>query len=181
MANDKIFLNPGSPVAVKMGCRCPILDNEYGWGYMKEGMFVCVENCPLHDVKTKVKEKIKYEPPFVSNGVSTILTIRDLQAENYKTACEKGWWDEPRTIGDCIALCHSELSEALEEYRNGEDLKTVRFGENDKPEGFAVELADTIIRIADLAEKHGIDLEAVLKLKMAYNKTRPFRHGGKRL
>ncbi len=41
----------------------------------------------------------------------------------------------------------------------------------------AVELADAVIRIADLCGHLGIDLEAAIDLKMAYNETRPFKHG----
>lgn len=52
---------------------------------------------------------------------------------------------------------------------------TERRGE--KPEGVAVELADAVIRIADLCGHLGIDLEAAIDLKMAYNETRPFKHG----
>lgn len=46
-----------------------------------------------------------------------------------------------------------------------------------KPEGVAVELADAVIRIADLCGYLGIDLDAVISEKMAYNETRPFKHG----
>lgn len=42
---------------------------------------------------------------------------------------------------------------------------------------FEVELADAIIRIMDLAESEGIDLEWQIKKKMEYNKTRPRKHG----
>lgn len=48
-----------------------------------------------------------------------------------------------------------------------------------KPEGEATELADAVIRIADWFGRHGWDLEAVVKAKMAYNQTRGYRHGGK--
>lgn len=41
----------------------------------------------------------------------------------------------------------------------------------------AVELADAVIRIADLCGYLGIDLDAVISEKMAYNETRPFKHG----
>ena len=48
-----------------------------------------------------------------------------------------------------------------------------------KPEGVAVELADAVIRIADLCGHMGIDLEAAIAMKMDYNETRPFKHGKK--
>lgn len=41
--------NPGSPEAVKLGCKCPVLDNGHGNGYMgMKGVFVMVGNCPIH-------------------------------------------------------------------------------------------------------------------------------------
>lgn len=48
-----------------------------------------------------------------------------------------------------------------------------------KPEGVAVELADAVIRIADLCGHLGIDLEEVIEIKMAYNEGRPYKHGKK--
>lgn len=50
-----------------------------------------------------------------------------------------------------------------------------------KPEGEAAELADVIIRIGDYFGHKGWDLEAVVKLKMNYNRTRGHKHGGKAL
>lgn len=50
-----------------------------------------------------------------------------------------------------------------------------------KPEGFGVELADAIIRIADLARRLEIDLDGLVRLKMDYNKTRPHMHGGRKV
>lgn len=110
------------------------------------------------------------------------MNIKDLQKEAYAIAKEKGWHDEPRSVGDLIALCHSELSEALEAYRDtGTRPMPIDTTLQEKPEGFAVELADCIIRIMDMAELYNIDLETVIGWKMAYNKTRSYRHGGKRL
>ena len=45
------------------------------------------------------------------------MDLKALQREAHAIAREKGWWDEPRTFGDLIALVHSGLSEALEAYR----------------------------------------------------------------
>jgi len=107
------------------------------------------------------------------------MEIADLMRDVHETAKEKGWHDHPRTIGDFIALCHSELSEALEEYRH-RDLHSISlFGE--KPEGFIFEIADTIIRLLDMCAFLNLDVEEALRLKTEYNKTRPYRHGGKRL
>ena len=105
--------------------------------------------------------------------------MRKLQREIYENAKAHGWWDEPRTFGDVIALCHSELSEALEAFRNGEAMVWVN--DNGKPEGVAVELADCIIRILDWAGHNDMDMETIIRDKHEYNKTRPYRHGGKAL
>lgn len=79
---------------------------------------------------------------------------------------------------EAIALCHSELSEALESWRNHEPVSwTDGAG---KPQGVASEFADVIIRLGHYAEIFGINLSAEVERKLAYNATREYRHGGKR-
>lgn len=123
------------------------------------------------------------------------MNLNDFAKEVHQNAVEHGWWDEERSFGDIVALCHSELSEALEEYRAGRPLVygdsidlTCRYDDIPdimeiglKPEGIAVEMADCVIRILDWFGQMGLDVEDVLLLKHQYNKTRPYRHGGKRL
>ena len=47
------------------------------------------------------------------------MNLNQWRDEIHALAKEKGWWEVERTFGEIIALCHSELSEALEEYRAG--------------------------------------------------------------
>ena len=133
------------------------------------------------------------------------MNINDLAKEIHENAIAHGWWDEPRSFGDIIALCHSELSEALEEYRSNKPKIYYHCILNDaasedkcvdydgdccfksseagcvkaKPEGTAVELADCIIRILDYCGHEKIDIEEIIKIKHEFNKTRPYKHGGK--
>lgn len=113
-----------------------------------------------------------------------------LQRAIHDLACEKGWWDgyERDDQGELklttdqaiskIALIHAELSEAVEEARKSPNYSAIYYDAS-KPEGFAVELADALIRILDLCGALGINAEEVVRIKHEFNKTRPRRHGGK--
>lgn len=103
--------------------------------------------------------------------------INDLVNELHAVAKSKGWYDPPRTPVETHMLIVSEIAEATECVRVGEPACYV--SDSGKPEGEAVELADAVIRIMDYFGYKGWDLEAVLKLKMEYNKSRSHRHGNK--
>jgi NTP pyrophosphatase (non-canonical NTP hydrolase) len=129
-----------------------------------------------------------------------LLSLRDMQQWVAEFCIAKGWSGEgspEKTFGDCMALLHSEVSEALEAYRNwgmedvtdrcgcGIDLAdqaTVgEIGHRCKPEGVGSEFADILVRLLDDCERWGIDLEYEFKRKMQYNDTRAYRHGGKKI
>ena len=108
--------------------------------------------------------------------IEDVIDVLDrITSQCYTTAMMKGWWDSNRGIPECIALIHSELSEALEYHRMG------RVPDDHLPEfdGLTVELADVIIRVFDLAGRHKLKLSEALLAKMAYNESRPVKHGGK--
>jgi len=137
--------------------------------------------------------------------MSERMNINELAKEIHQNAVDHGWWDKPRSFTEIIALCHSELSEALEEYRNDRpvlynnctqnptlvqpcmyenacecELALTCYGECDyidsKPEGIAIELADCIIRILDYCGYAGIDIDKAIQIKHEYNKTRPLQN-----
>ena len=109
------------------------------------------------------------------------MNIKGLQKAIHEMAVEKGWWEEDRGFAEVVALAHSELSEALEEYRNGHELLYYNLDKPDKPEGIGIEMADVIIRILDWAESAECDIEEMIRIKFNYNATRPYKHGGKKI
>lgn len=118
------------------------------------------------------------------------MNIKELSTEIHKTNTEKGFWDEPRNIGELLMLIVTELSEALEAHRTERIALTSPYKQNtigfnkEKfdtfiKDTFEDELADVALRLFDLAEGLNIDLEWHIQQKLEYNKTRPYRHGKK--
>ena len=115
------------------------------------------------------------------------MDIKYVMVETNRIATNRGFRDNASlTIAEEIALMHSELSEALECYREKQDLQKIHYNENErnsagylKPEGIAVEFADALMRICETAEHYGIPLERAIHEKMNYNRTRPYKHGKK--
>lgn len=109
-------------------------------------------------------------------------TIEEMQAEVYKNNVDHGWFEEDRSVGDDVALLHTEVSEMFEAYRvTGLSDATApvlgKLHKQNKPEGFGSEVADVFIRLLDTCERRGVDLRAEYERKMAYNRTRPYKHG----
>lgn len=100
-----------------------------------------------------------------------------------------------------LLLVISEATEAFEELRSGHavderwysgpisdpvtglsyaaNFSVNRDGTPRKPEGIPSELADILIRVLDFFDEIGVDAGEVVAEKLAYNATRPFKHGRK--
>ena len=95
-------------------------------------------------------------------------------------------------VSQKLMLVVSELGEATESHRKDiyadwdlfeeymEDGQGFEFAfENSIKDSFEDEIADTVIRLIDLAEEMNIDLMKHIKYKMEYNSGREKMHGGK--
>lgn len=120
-------------------------------------------------------------------------TIEDYVQEAYKNSCDHGFWEDfdmtyraiELQLGEAsaekytldtklhkIALMMSELGEAVEGVRKPkQDEHCPEFTSEE------IELADCIIRIFDYAGAFNVRLEEAINAKMAYNKSRPYKHG----
>lgn len=102
----------------------------------------------------------------------------------------KGFYEEKKEVGTMLMLIVSEIAEAMEADRTGKRAvevsnfdfskkSDVELFEQNIKNTFEDEIADTFIRLLDLVGYMKIDIDWHIQQKLAYNKTRPHKHGKK--
>lgn len=100
--------------------------------------------------------------------------INTLVAKCHNRSVEAGWWTDletgkpkDRNDGELLMLIVSELAEAMEGIR-----KNLMDDKLPHRKMVDIELADTVIRIADYCGARKIDLGSAIVEKMEFNRTR---------
>lgn len=110
------------------------------------------------------------------DSIFTANAARQLQETCHGAAMSAGWWTDLKTgedmrgkrnVGELLMLCVSELAEAMEGHRKG--LNDDKLPHRPMLE---VELADTVIRIFDLAGGFALDVPGAIAEKLAFNASR---------
>lgn len=89
------------------------------------------------------------------------------RANGWDVTIPEDWPNNPNKLGTKLMLVTTELAEAMEAIRHHDRANLEE------------ELADSLIRILDMAAGLGIDMDTVVNRKLAINSQRGYRHGGK--
>ena len=121
------------------------------------------------------------------------MNISELCIRAHSNAWKKGFYDCKKSLPELAMLLVTEISEMIEadridfraEHKAAEwlfDAETLndedkQLFEKKVKNSVEDELADVWIRLADLTESLGIDIERHIRLKMMYNAQREKMHG----
>lgn len=118
-------------------------------------------------------EKIMQESIQQKNFIEQ---IRTMQHAVHSLAVEKGWYESDQHIGVHLANIHGEVSKLNEAMRDRVRGKSEKIPDFTRAEEAA---ADIVLRLLDTCEYMGWRLGQAIIAKHEFNKTRPYRHGGK--
>jgi hypothetical protein len=105
-------------------------------------------------------------------------SLSELAKTSHEVSRSKGWWEEgPKPDSTLIDLMHSEVSEALEDFRMNHAPNESWLENGKKPCGVPSELSDIIIRIGDYFGGRGLDLEAAYKRTLDLEPIKDFEQG----
>lgn len=141
-----------------------------------------VPSCAVAEAVQALADRVTYVAPLSpalpgsplgdEHGPGAVL--RGL-VEEVRVHCQaQGWYDVPVSLTEAMMLLTTEAAEVVGAWRKrGFDAWVTEKG----PQGVASEMADIFIRLLDDCGRFGVDLFAEYERKMAYNRTRPYRHG----
>lgn len=125
-----------------------------------------------------------YDDPIGNTLKLMTKQVREVNEAN-------GWHDHSRTVGDGLMLIVSEAAEALDAFRDGgtadqtkplfDSYSGQQSDKMPKPEGYGSEMADILIRLLDECDRQNVNLAYEFTRKLAYNRTRGYHHGGRKL
>lgn len=135
---------------------------------------------PMDNIQVVETESAKSAPMPDVNDLFMYAAVAALQVDIHAENVKAGWWTDPRdgsdmkspeniktTLGWKLLLAHSEISEAAEGLRKG--LQDDKLPHRSMLE---VEIADTIIRLLDIAGAANLDVAGALQEKRAFNAQR---------
>jgi hypothetical protein len=97
------------------------------------------------------------------------MNHQELIERSHKQAVDKGFWVNPLTKSMCLALIHSEISEALESYRKGKtnpdwnDTQAIK-------DSWECEIADAAIRVYDWAGGNNFEVHVLNSVHYYFKK-----------
>jgi len=123
-------------------------------------------------------------------------SLNDLAHTIHQRNIAKGFYESKKSRPELLMLIVGEVAEACEADRKDQYADRLAFdrelgvgtGNEDEfktlfelyiKNTFEDEVADSIIRLLDLCDYYGIDIEYFIEQKMRYNLTRPHKHGKK--
>lgn len=122
-----------------------------------------------------------------------IKQFRAVQTTAHTINRENGWWNQrmqtlamlkdkgidhsPNLAIELIALCHTELTEAVEAARR---QRQQSWADSKTKDTMVRELAGTIVRIMDMAEFFELPLAEAILEEIKANAQRGYMHGGKK-
>jgi NTP pyrophosphatase (non-canonical NTP hydrolase) len=122
-----------------------------------------------------------------------IKQFRQVQLDSHQINRANGWWNQrwqtlamlkdkgidhsPNLAIELIALCHTELTEAVEAARR---QRQQSWADAKTKDTMVRELAGTIVRIMDMAEFFELPLADAILEEIKANAQRGYMHGGKK-
>lgn len=131
--------------------------------------------------------QVQSAPSTETDMTTENTTLQHLATRAHQNARQKGFHEDRLNDSQFMerhcGLLHAEVSELFEAVRAGRLFSPCDKDEKMEAMGLPVlncaeeELADIIIRSLDISQRLRLDIERAVLAKMAYNATRPHKHG----